>query len=71
VVAATHNVTVAEELGARAILLAPGRPGVLFDSSPADLFRNQAILVESGLAHRHVHRHRGEAHAHFHVHDAE
>jgi cobalt/nickel transport system ATP-binding protein len=71
VVAATHNVTVAEELGARAILLAPGRPGVLFDSSPADLFRNQAILVESGLAHRHAHRHRGEAHAHFHVHDAE
>jgi cobalt/nickel transport system ATP-binding protein len=71
VVAATHNVSVAEELGTRALLLAPGRSGVLFDSSPADLLRNQALLVESGLAHRHVHRHRGDMHAHFHVHDSE
>jgi cobalt/nickel transport system ATP-binding protein len=71
VVAATHNVSVAEELGTRALLLAPGRSGALFDSSPADLLRNQALLIESGLAHRHVHRHRGADHAHFHVHDSE
>jgi cobalt/nickel transport system ATP-binding protein len=71
VVAATHNVSVAEELGTRALLLAPGRPGLLLDSSPADLLRNQALLVESELAHRHVHRHRGAAHAHFHLHDSE
>jgi cobalt/nickel transport system ATP-binding protein len=71
VVAATHNVSVAEELGTRALLLAPGRPGVLLDGSPADLLRNRAALVESGLAHRHVHRHRGDAHTHFHLHDGE
>jgi cobalt/nickel transport system ATP-binding protein len=71
VVAATHNVSVAEEMGTRALLLAPGRAGLLFDSSPADLLRNPALLVESGLAHRHLHRHRGETHAHFHVHDSE
>jgi cobalt/nickel transport system ATP-binding protein len=71
VVAATHNVSVAEEMGTRALLLAPGRAGLLLDSSPADLLRNPALLVESGLAHRHLHRHRGETHAHFHVHDSE
>jgi cobalt/nickel transport system ATP-binding protein len=71
VIASTHNLSVAEELGDRAILLAPGR-GVLFDGATADLLADGRLLVESGLAHRHGHRHRGGApHAHFHVHDAE
>ena len=71
VVAATHNVSIAEELGDRALLLAPGRPGLLHDGSPASLFANHDLLVESGLAHRHVHAHGAAAHAHFHVHDVE
>jgi cobalt/nickel transport system ATP-binding protein len=71
VVSSTHNLTVAEELGGRALLLAPGRPGVLFDGPTAELLADEALLVESGLAHRHAHRHGRAAHAHYHVHDAE
>ena len=71
VVVSTHNLTVAEELGARAILLAKDRPGVLYDGPTAALVQDEARLVESGLAHRHTHRHGGEPHAHFHVHDVE
>jgi len=71
VVTATHNLSIAEELGSRALLLATGRPGVLFDGSPSALLRNQGLLVEAGLAHRHRHVHDGAGHAHFHLHDLE
>jgi cobalt/nickel transport system ATP-binding protein len=71
VITATHNLTVAEELGARAVLLAPGRPGVLFDGPTAALVEDLGLLIESGLAHRHAHHHGDAGHEHFHVHDAE
>jgi cobalt/nickel transport system ATP-binding protein len=71
VISSTHNLTVAEELGARAILLAPGRPGALFDGPTAALVNDERLLIESGLAHRHAHHHGGAEHEHFHVHDAE
>jgi cobalt/nickel transport system ATP-binding protein len=53
------------------VLLAPGRPGILFDGPTAELMRNERLLVESGLAHRHTHRHGPSEHAHFHLHDTE
>ncbi|MGC3999463.1 MAG: ABC transporter ATP-binding protein [Anaeromyxobacter sp.] len=71
VIASTHNLTVAEELGARAVLLAPGRAGSCWDGPTHDLLHDEQRLVESGLAHRHGHRHGGTAHAHYHVHDQE
>lgn len=71
VVTSTHNLSVAEELGSRALLLAPGRRGLLFDGPTAELLRDERLLVESGLAHRHVHGHGAARHAHFHVHAAE
>jgi cobalt/nickel transport system ATP-binding protein len=71
VIVSTHNLSIAEELGARAVLLAPDRPGVCFDGATADLLANEPLLVETGLAHRHAHRHGTTAHAHFHVHDSE
>ena len=71
VISSTHNLSVAQELGARALLLAPGRPGLLFDGPTSDLLANGPLLVESGLAHRHVHQHRDSTHAHFHIHDLE
>jgi cobalt/nickel transport system ATP-binding protein len=71
VIASTHNLTVAEELGSRSLLLAPGRPGPLYDGPTAALVANKQLLVEAGLAHRHLHRHGGAEHAHFHVHDSE
>jgi len=71
VISATHNLSVAEELGDRALLLAPGGGGLLFDGPTASLVRDPVLLVRSGLAHRHVHAHDGTDHAHFHVHDVE
>jgi cobalt/nickel transport system ATP-binding protein len=71
VVATTHNLSMATELGDRAILLAPGKRGALFDGDAHDLLRDERLLAESGLAHRHAHRHGGQVHAHYHVHDAE
>ena len=68
VIASTHDVSLAGDLGTRALLLAPGRPGVLYDGPPAALFGNAELLVESGLAHRHAHRHGGQRHDHFHLH---
>jgi len=71
IIASTQNLSVAEELGSRALLLAPGRPGLLYDGPAAALVADERLLVESGLAHRHAHRHGGAEHEHFHVHDAE
>ncbi len=71
VIASTHNLSIAEELGGRAILLAPGRAGVCYDGPTAALLADERLLVETGLAHRHAHRHGATAHAHFHVHDSE
>jgi cobalt/nickel transport system ATP-binding protein len=71
VVASTHNLSMATELGDRAVLLAPGRAGVLHDGDAHALLHDERLLVESGLAHRHVHRHGGAVHAHYHVHDSE
>jgi cobalt/nickel transport system ATP-binding protein len=61
----------ASELGDRAVLLAPGRRGALWEGDVHGLLHDERLLVESGLAHRHVHRHHGQAHAHYHVHDSE
>jgi len=71
VVSSTHNLSIAEELGARALLLTPGRPGLCFDGPTAELLENEKLLIETGLAHRHAHRHGATAHAHFHVHDSD
>ena len=71
VIASTHNLSIAEELGGRAVLLAPDRAGVCFDGPTAELLADERLLVETGLAHRHAHRHGATAHAHFHVHDSE
>jgi cobalt/nickel transport system ATP-binding protein len=71
VIGTTHNLSMAAELGERAILLAPGHRGVLFDGSVEDLVRDERLLVDSGLAHRHAHRHGAALHAHYHVHDGE
>ena len=71
VVASTHNLSMASELGERAVLLAPRRKGVLHDGLVHHLLENEVLLVESGLAHRHAHKHGGAVHAHYHVHDSE
>jgi cobalt/nickel transport system ATP-binding protein len=71
VITSTHNLSVVEELADRALLLAPDRPGLLYDGPVAGLLANQPLLIGSGLAHVHRHAHGPGAHAHYHVHDAE
>jgi cobalt/nickel transport system ATP-binding protein len=73
VVSTTHNLSMAPELGDRAVLLARGGKGILYDGDAHGLLHDERLLVESGLAHRHAHRHGGDGHvhAHYHVHDSE
>ena len=71
VITSTHNLTVADELGSRALLMGSGTPGLLFDGPTRALLDDEALLVRSGLAHRHAHRHGSVAHSHHHVHDLE
>lgn len=71
VIASTHNLTMAEELGSRALLLAPGGAGILYDGPTTELLEDKPLLIASGLAHSHIHHHAAHAHAHYHVHDLE
>ncbi|MGC4121482.1 MAG: AAA family ATPase [Myxococcales bacterium] len=71
VIASTHNLTVADELGSRALLMGAGASGLLFDGPTKALLGDEALLVRSGLAHRHSHHHGSVEHSHHHVHDLE
>lgn len=71
VITSTHNLSVAEELGSRALLLAPGGVGLLYDGPTSAVMSNERLLIESGLAHLHRHAHATGVHAHFHVHDVD
>jgi cobalt/nickel transport system ATP-binding protein len=68
VVASTHSLSLAAELGSRCIVL--GNNGeMLFDGPVRMALTGMALLEKAGLAHRHRHRHGGAEHAHIHGHD--
>lgn len=70
VVAATHNLSLAAELGSRCLVM--GQNGrLLYDGPVEGALNNLALLEEARLAHRHHHRHGGKLHAHLHAHDWE
>lgn len=67
-VVATHNLSLAAELGERAVVLgAQGR--ILFDGPIAQALADMPLLEQAGLAHRHSHRHGEDEHVHVHTHD--
>jgi cobalt/nickel transport system ATP-binding protein len=70
VVTSTHNLSMAAELGERAVVL--GENGrLLFDGPLQAALRDRALMEAANLVHRHRHRHGGVEHAHTHSHDWE
>ncbi|GAB1393702.1 ABC transporter ATP-binding protein [Rhodocyclaceae bacterium] len=68
VVAATHNLSLAAELGSRCLVL--GQNGrLLYDGPVSAALHNLSLMEEARLAHRHKHRHDGTLHTHLHVHN--
>lgn len=67
-VVATHNLSLAAELGERCLLLGE-RGTLLFDGPTRLALAATDLLEEAGLAHRHRHRHDGIEHVHVHAHD--
>ncbi|MBZ0143534.1 MAG: energy-coupling factor ABC transporter ATP-binding protein [Rhodocyclaceae bacterium] len=70
VVTSTHNLSMAAELGERAIVLGEGGR-LLYDGPLQEALRDRALLEAANLVHRHRHRHDGIEHAHTHSHDWE
>ena len=69
-VIATHNLSLAAELGERCIVL--GVKGeILFDGPIRMALSGVSLLEKAGLTHRHKHRHGKVEHAHVHAHDWE
>ncbi|MCX8086496.1 MAG: energy-coupling factor ABC transporter ATP-binding protein [Rhodocyclaceae bacterium] len=68
VVAATHNLSLAAELGSRCLVLGEGGR-LLYDGPVEAALADLALLEAAHLAHRHRHRHGGALHTHLHVHD--
>ncbi|HET7831479.1 MAG TPA: ABC transporter ATP-binding protein, partial [Gallionella sp.] len=67
-VLATHNLSLAAELGERCVVLGTGGK-ILFDGPIQTALADMPLLERAVLAHRHRHVHDGVEHAHPHVHD--
>ena len=70
VIVSTHNLSMAAELGSRAIVLGPDGTK-LFDGPVKMALSGMGLLEKARLAHRHHHAHGGVTHAHVHAHDWE
>lgn len=67
---ATHNLSMAPELGERALVL--GEDHRLLHDGPIEPFlKDRELLIEANLVHSHRHRHGDTSHRHFHIHDWE
>jgi len=67
-ITATHNLSLAPELGTRALVLGEDHT-LLHDGPAADLGADLDLLRRANLVHRHRHRHGEHEHTHDHVHD--
>lgn len=64
----THNLSLAPELGSRALVLGEDHR-LIFDGDIHGLLGNMKLLAAANLVHTHSHRHGGMEHRHSHVHD--
>lgn len=67
-VIATHNLSLAPELGERALVLSEEHR-LIYDGPLESLLADESLLVAANLAHGHIHRHGGRRHRHQHHHD--
>ncbi len=67
-VIATHNLSLAPELGERALVLSEEHR-LIYDGPLESLLADESLLVAANLAHAHMHRHGGRRHRHEHRHD--
>jgi cobalt/nickel transport system ATP-binding protein len=68
VIASTHNLSLAAELGNRCIVLGP-QGSILFDGPMRMALTGMTLLEKAGLAHRHRHHHGSAEHSHLHGHN--
>jgi len=68
VLISTHNLSLAEELGQRALLLGEDHR-LIYDGPIKPLLDDQPRLQEANLVHIHSHHHEGVKHRHYHTHD--
>jgi cobalt/nickel transport system ATP-binding protein len=64
----THNLSLAPELGARALVLGEDHQ-LIYDGPIESFLSNLELLVTANLAHVHHHQHGGVEHRHWHTHD--
>jgi cobalt/nickel transport system ATP-binding protein len=64
----THNLSLAPELGGRALVLGEDHR-LIHDGDIHGLLGNMKLLAAANLVHTHSHRHGGMEHRHSHVHD--
>lgn len=67
-VVTTHNLSMASELGERALVLAEDHR-LIYDGPVQGFLDDKERLVAANLVHSHRHRHGDTLHRHFHVHD--
>lgn len=64
----THNLSLAPELGARALLLSEAHT-LIYDGPSGGLLQDRDRLLQANLVHAHRHRHGAIEHRHWHAHD--
>lgn len=67
-ITSTHNLSLASELGERALVLSHDHR-LLFDGDLATFLQNEPLLIEAKLMHKHTHTHKDKKHSHYHLHD--
>ncbi len=70
IITATHNLSLARELGDRCLVLGEDHT-LLHDGDLPSPDRHMDLLRQANLVHSHRHRHEGREHSHDHVHDWE
>ena len=63
----THNISLAYELGDRALVL-NDKHQLIYNGEIEALMRNKKILIEGNLLHLHAHKHKDFQHSHYHMH---